>query len=69
MVSHPVKKREKRLLTYESFYDAVAGTNAKETILKLFSAKNSGIIFNFDEDADERLERYLANFWEYKIKL
>ena len=32
-------------------------------------SKNSGIIFNFDEDADERLERYLANFWEYEIKL
>ena len=48
MVSHPVKKREKALLTYESFYDAVAGTDAKKTILKLFSAKNSGIIFDFD---------------------
>lgn len=69
MVSFPVKKREKRLLTYESFYDALARTDAKKTILKLFSAKNSGIIFNFDEDADERLERYLANFWEYKIAL
>ena len=69
MVSFPVKKREKRLLTYESFYDALARTDAKKTILKLFSAKNSGIIFNFDEDADERLERYLANFWEYKIAI
>ena len=69
MVSFPVKKREKRLLTYESFYDALARTDAKKTILKLFSAKNSGIIFNFDEDADERLERYLANFWDYKIAL
>ena len=68
MVSHPVKKREKSLLTYESFYEAVAGTDAKKTILKLFSAKNSGIIFDFDEDADERLEKYLANFWEYKIE-
>mgnify|MGYP003325106076 FL=1 len=68
MVSHPVIKREKSLLTYESFYEAVAGTDAKKTILKLFSAKNSGIIFDFDEDADERLEKYLANFWEYKIE-
>lgn len=69
MVSHPVKERQKALLTYESFYESVAGTDARKTILKLFSAKNSGIIFNFDEDADERLERYLANFWEYEIKL
>ena len=69
MISFPVKDREKSLLTYESFYESVAGTEAKKTILKLFSAKNSGIIFNFDEDADERLERYLGNFWEYKIKL
>ena len=69
MVSHPVKKRQKALLTYESFYDAVARTDAKKTILKLFSAKNSGIIFNFDEDADERLERYLDNFWDMKTEL
>lgn len=69
MISHPVKERQKALLTYESFYESVAGTDAQKTILKLFSAKNSGIIFNFDEDADERLERYLANFWEYEIKL
>ena len=63
------KKRQKALLTYESFYDAVARTDAKKTILKLFSAKNSGIIFNFDEDADERLERYLDNFWDMKTEL
>ena len=69
MVSYPVKDREKSLLTYESFYQSVAGTDAKKTILKLFSAKNSGIIFDFDEDADERLERYLGNFWDYTIKL
>jgi len=25
------------------------------------------MIFSFDEDAEERLERYVANFWEYKI--
>ena len=39
----------------------------RNTILKLFSSKRSGIIFNFDEDAKERLENYLNNFWEYKI--
>lgn len=67
LVSYPVEKREKCLLTYESFYESLAGTNAKESILKLFSSKRSGIIFNFDEDAKERLDNYLNNFWEYKI--
>ena len=67
LVSYPVEKREKSLLTYESFYESLAGTNAKESILKLFSSKRSGIIFNFDEDAKERLDNYLNNFWEYKI--
>ena len=67
LVSYPVDKREKNLLTYESFYESLAGTDAKNTILKLFSSKRSGIIFNFDEDAKERLENYLNNFWEFKI--
>jgi len=67
LVSYPVDKREKNLLTYESFYESLAGTDAKNTILKLFSSKRSGIIFNFDEDAKERLENYLNNFWEFKV--
>ena len=67
MVSFPVKEREKALLTYESLYEGLAGTQATETILKLFSAKNSGMIFNFDNDAEDRMERYLQNFWEYKV--
>ena len=67
MVSYPVDKREKNLLTYESFYESIAETDAKNTILKLFSSKRSGIIFNFDEDAKERLENYLNNFWEFKV--
>ena len=67
LVSYPVEDREKNLLTYESFYESLAGTNAKDTILKLFSSKRSGIIFNFDEDAKERLENYLNNFWEFKV--
>ena len=37
LVSYPVEKREKSLLTFESFYESLAGTNAKESILKLFS--------------------------------
>ena len=67
LVSYPVEDREKNLLTYESFYESLAGTNAKDTILKLFSSRRSGIIFNFDEDAKERLENYLNNFWEFKV--
>ena len=67
MVSFPVKEREKALLTYESLYEGLAGTQATETILKVFSAKNSGMIFNFDNDAEDRMERYLQNFWEYKV--
>ena len=66
MVSYTKKEREKDLLTYESIYHAVAGTKASHTIRKILSAKNSGIIFNFDDDAEERLERYISNFWEYK---
>lgn len=67
LVSHPVKDREKNLWTYESFYETVAGKETKQKLKKLFSAKNSGIIFNFDEDAELRLENYLNNFWEYKV--
>ena len=67
LVSYPVEDREKNLLTYESFYESLAGTDAKNTILKLFSSRRSGIIFNFDEDAKERLENYLNNFWEFKV--
>ena len=67
LVSYSKKEREKNLLTYESLYHACSFRNGHEAILKLFSAKNSGMIFSFDEDAEERLERYVANFWEYKI--
>ncbi len=67
MVSHTKEDREKSLLTYESLYFAIANTNAKQSLKKLFSAKNSGIIFSFDEDAEERVNNYLNNFWEYKV--
>ena len=66
MISHTKKAREKNLLTYESIYHAVSGTKASHTIRKILSAKNSGIIFDFDDDAEERLERFINNFWEYK---
>ena len=66
MISHTKKEREKNLVTYESIYHAVSGTKASHTIRKILSAKNSGIIFDFDDDAEERLERFINNFWEYK---
>ena len=67
LVSHAREEREKNLWTYESMYGAVADTNAKNSLMKIFSAKNSGIIFSFDEDAEVRLEMYLNNFWEFKV--
>ena len=67
MVSHTKEDREKALLTYESIYFAIANTNAKESLMKLFSARNSGIIFNFDEDAETRMEMFLNNFWGMKV--
>jgi hypothetical protein len=35
--------------------------------MKIFSARNSGIIFNFDEDAETRMEMFLNNFWDMKV--
>jgi len=67
LVSYAREDREKNLWTYESFYETVANTNAKESLKKIFSAKNSGILFNFDEDAEIRLEMYLNNFWDMKV--
>ena len=67
MVSHTKEDREKSLLTYESIYHAIANTNAKESLMKIFSAKNSGIIFSFDEDAEQRKELFLNNFWNMKV--
>jgi hypothetical protein len=67
MVSYPREEREKNLWTYDSIYSAVANTDAKHSLKKLFSAKNSGIVFSFDEDAEQRIENYLNNFWEFKV--
>lgn len=67
LVSYPREEREKNLWTYDSIYSAVANTNAKHSLKKLFSAKNSGIVFSFDEDAEQRMENYLNNFWEFKV--
>ena len=68
-VAVPVKTREKNHLTYEALYGAVAGQEQGSGIAlrKILSSKRSGIIFNFDPDPEERLQRYLDNFWEFKI--
>ena len=70
LVSNPRKIREKKLVTYESFYAACSNTKhctAYDAICKILSSKRSGIIFDFDDDAEDRMERYLDNFGEYKI--
>lgn len=67
MVSHTKEDREKNLFTYESIYHSIANKDAVQGLKKIFSAKNSGIIFSFDEDAEDRLTNYLNNFWEYKV--
>ena len=68
-VAVPVKTREKNHLTYEAIYQAVAGQSQGSGVAlrKILSSKRSGIIFNFDPDPEDRLQRYLDNFWEYKI--
>jgi len=66
LICHTKEEREKSLLTYESIYHACANTNGHNAIKKIFSATNSGIIFNFDEDAKARLDNYINNFWEFK---
>ena len=67
MVAHTKEDREKALLTYESIYFAIANTDAKQSLMKIFSARNSGIIFSFDEDAETRMEMFLNNFWGMKV--
>jgi hypothetical protein len=68
-VAVPVKTREKSHLTYEAIYQALAGQRqgSGTALRKILSSKRSGIIFNFDPDPEDRLQRYLDNFWEYKI--
>ena len=71
LISTPKATREKSHLTYESLYTATANQQhqtSKVALQKLLSSKRSGIIFDFDEDAEERVERYFDNFWDYKIK-
>ena len=65
-ISHNKKEREKNWLNYESSYHSGGGTKASHTLRKILSGKNSWIIFNFDDDAEDRLDRFINNFWEYK---
>ena len=72
LISTPKIAREKSHLTYESIYATIAdqkNQSSKDALSKILSSKRSGIIFDFDEDAEERVERYFDNFWDYKIKL
>ena len=68
-VALPRTKREKNLVTYDSIYGAIANRKqgSRTALKQILSSNRSGIVFNFDVDAEERLERYLLNFWEYKI--
>lgn len=66
LVSFPKAAREKNLLTYESFYDTVSNRQSYLALCKILSARNSGVIFDFDKDAEERLQAYVDNFWEFK---
>ena len=71
LVSTPYSAREKQPLTYESVYHAISQPdvrNSTEALLKILSSKRSGMIFDFDEDAEERMYLYQENFWDYKTK-
>lgn len=71
LVSTPYDVRKKNPLTYESIYYAISAKgikSSKDALLKIMSSKRSGIIFDFDEDAEERMYLYLENFWDYNIK-
>lgn len=63
------KDREKNLVTYDSIYTQIGNRPSTMVALKkILSSKRSGIIFSFDEDAEERLERYLESFWSYTFR-
>lgn len=69
-VATPRAAREKNHLTYEAIYQGIAGKScgSRTALLKILSSKRSGIVFSFDEDAEERVERYLEQFWEFTFK-
>jgi hypothetical protein len=69
-VAVPRVAREKNHLTYEAIYQGIAGKDcgSRTALLKILSSKRSGIVFHFDNDAEERVERYLEQFWEYTFR-
>ena len=69
-IATPRAAREKNHLTYEAIYQGIAGKDcgSRTALLKILSSKRSGIMFHFDNDAEERVERYLEQFWEYTIR-
>jgi len=69
-VATPRVAREKNHLTYEAIYQGIAGKacGSRTALMKILSSKRSGIVFHFDEDANERVERYLEQFWEFTFK-
>lgn len=70
LVSTPRAAREKNHLTYEAIYQGLIGKKcgSRTALLKILSSKRSGIVFDFDEDAEDRVERYCEQFWEYTFK-
>mgnify|MGYP001206293906 FL=1 len=70
LVSTPRAAREKNHLTYEAIYQGLLGKKcgSRTALLKILSSKRSGIVFDFDEDAEDRVERYCEQFWEYTFK-
>lgn len=69
-VATPRVAREKNHLTYEAIYQGIAGKKcgSRTALLKILSSKRSGIVFHFDEDAEERVDRYLEQFWNFTFK-
>ena len=68
-IGTPRTVREKAHLTYEAIYRAVANQpqGSGTALQKILSSRRSGMIFNFDPDPEERLDRYLDNFWDMTI--
>ena len=65
----PRTAREKNHLTYESIYHAIQGKpSSYKSLARILSSKRSGIVFPFDTDAKERVQRYFDNFWDFTIK-
>ena len=65
----PRTAREKNHLTYESIYHAIQGKpSSYKSLARILSSKRSGIVFPFDTDTKERVQRYFDNFWDFTIK-